>query len=152
MAISTIPPLSLAAGFLPAPVPPLQQVTQQGALQSFVQQVLTPPAPSTSTLAPVGAGQQLLTSLEQALFRDVLGNIQQAELTSIAPNIEQILTGQFGLSATVGGDLLPLTLQANPASSMVLNASLASLFQTIELLGGAAGEDQPLGSLLNVFA
>ena len=144
MAISSIPPLSIA------PVLSPQQMALQGALQTFVPPVLPSPATPTDTVPGAATGQQLLASLEQALFRDLLGSARTADLTSIAPDIVQMVTGQLGASIGVGGDFLPLPLRASPASSMLLAASLASVFEGVQLLGGGAGEER--GSLLDVLA
>ena len=148
MEISGIPPLSIAASILPRTVPPLQQAASYAAVESLTQPRLAVSPASSRTVPAVETGQQLLASLEQALFRDLLGNLPQAGVTSIAPDLEQILAGQLGLPATAGVDLLPLSFQASFASSM----PLASLFETIQMLGGAGGEEPTTGSLLDLLA
>jgi len=146
MAISSIPQLDLAARLL-APLPyPLLSRKQDAGPESIVQQARFRLAePSLSVPAPA-TGQQLLTSLEQALFRDLLGNVQPDELTALTPDLEQFLAGPS--SAGPGANFMPVALQTDVATSM----PLASLFAAVQLLGGAAGQEQTSGSLLDVFA
>jgi len=148
MAVSSIPPLSLAATF--PPLRSVQPVTLQDGPQSFVPPVPRGPPAPTYAVPPAATGRQLLASLEQALFRDLLGNAQPGDLTSIAPDIMQMVTAQLGAPTGIAADLVPPPLQAGTATSMLLSSSVASLFEVIQLLGGATGEER--GSLLDVLA
>ena len=148
MAISGIPPLSLAAT-LPA-LQSVQPVILQDAPQSFAPPVPRGPAAPAYAVPPAATGRQLLASLDQALFRDLLGNAQPGDLTSMAPDLMQMVTGQLGVPTGIAADLLPPPLQASTAGSMLLSTSVASLFEAMQLLGGATGEER--GSLLDVLA
>jgi hypothetical protein len=149
MAISAISPIVTPPVF----IQPLAQLRQLNIEQSFntaVASTLNGIAAAPATLQAVTSQPQTVKPLEQALFNQWVSSLQSATAGTLGTSLDRVLAGSLGITGQTGVSELPFDT-SNP-QSLLFTARLVSLFNTVDLLGGDAGQSSQLGSLLDTLA
>jgi hypothetical protein len=149
MAISAISPIVTPPLF----IQPLAQLRQLHVEQSFntaLASTLNGIAAGPATLQAVTSQPQTVKSLEQALFNQWVSSLQSATAGTLGTSLDGVLAGSLGITGQTGVSELPFDT-SNP-QSLLFTARLVSLFNTVDLLGGDAGQSSQLGSLLDTLA
>ena len=151
MAISPIGPISNATSFIQAALSPRLLTSAQAFEQVLATSVSGPPtAPAALAAARPG---DFATTLEQALFRNLVNTVERADLSTLTPALQPLFAGELGLTSPLSPDaLLPLLAGATPAERAMLSANLTSLLNTIQLLGTEPDQEPQLGNLLDLLA
>jgi len=151
MVISAISP-----GFTPPvfiqPLPPTHGLEVQQpfntALASTLNRITAAPTP----LPAVSTQTQLINSLEQALFNQWVTSLQSVSPSALGTAFDNTLAPSLGITTTSANEVSALRFDANSPQSLLFTARLASLFNTMDLLGGDTGQGTSLGSLLDILA
>jgi len=149
MAISAISPIVTPPVF----IQPLAQLRQLHVEQSFntaLASTLNGMAAAPAPLQAVTSQPQTVKSLEQALFNQWVTSLQSATAGTLGTSLDGVLAGSLGIMGQTGVSELPFDT-SNP-QSLLFAARLVSLFNTVDLLGGDAGQGSQLGSLLDTLA
>jgi hypothetical protein len=149
MAISAISPIVTPPVF----IQPLAQLRQLNVEQSFsnaLASTLNGIAAGPATLQAVTSQPQTVKSLEQALFNQWVTGLQSATAGTLGTSFDGVLAASLGIPGQTGVSELPFDT-SNP-QSLLFTARLVSLFNTVDLLGGDAGQSSQLGSLLDTLA
>jgi hypothetical protein len=151
MAVSPISPISNATSFIQVALSPRLLTPAEAFAQVLETSVSGPPTP-LAALAAARPGE-FASSLEQALFRDLVSTIERADLSTLTPSLQPLFAGELGLTSPLAPAALQTLLEgASPAERAVLSANLTSLFSTMQLLGTEPDQEPQLGSLLDMLA
>src|SRR4051794_15985977 len=151
MAISAISPISTPPVFI-QPLAAARQVDFQTPFDAALTNTRNSAAAAPTALQTENTPSQLVNSLEQALFNQWLSSLQSASASPLGGALDSLLTGSVGITDTPGNGLSNLPFDTGSPQSLLLATRLASLFNTVDLLGGDTGQSTSLGSLLNVLA
>ena len=151
MAISAISPISNPPVFI-QPLAPARQVNFQTPFDAALTSTLNTLAAAPAALQTAGTPSELLNSLEQALFNQWLSSVQSASAGPLSGALDSLLAGSLGITGATGNGLSNLPFDTGNPQSLSIATRLASLFNTVDLLGGDTGQSASLGSLLNVLA
>jgi len=151
MAVSAISPISNTFISIPPLVPLARQITAQEALAQVLSSSISGPPISPAALAAASQPAQLLSSLEQALFRNWLDRIDRPDLGALDFTATDGIPGSLGLDALLRNDKLPLVLSGAPtAAQLAITTNLAALFGTIQALGADVDQESRVGDILDI--
>ena len=151
MAISAISPISNPPVFI-QPLALARQVNFQTPFDAALTSTLNTLAAAPAALQAAGTSAQVVNSLEQALFNQWLSSVQSASADPLGGALDSLLAGSLGITGATGNGLSNLPFDTGNPQSLSIATRLASLFNTVDLLGGDTGQSASLGSLLNVLA
>jgi hypothetical protein len=149
MAISAISPVVIPPVF----IQPLAQTPQLNVAQPFnaaLANSLNGLGGAPAALQAASTQPQLINSLEQSLFSQWITSLQSPTAGTLGTTLDSVLAGSLGITGTTGAPSLPF--DANNPQSLLFAARLVSLFNTVDLLGGDAGQSTQFGSLLDILA
>jgi len=152
--IPSIPPVVTGTDFISAFIPP---TVPQSSVDTFNRIIETAratngPLPIQGLQNAVGRAD-LVSLLDQSLFRDLVSSFGNVTGVSVIPQTTDSIFAGLGIDGLLGRNGLPQGLNAlSQADAGQLTASLASLFTTIQALGGDAGASPGIGSLLDLSA
>ena len=149
MAISAISPIVTPPVFI-QPLAPLRLLNADQSFNTALASMLNGIAAGPGTLQSVTSQPQTIKSLEQALFNQWMNSLQSATAGTLGTPLDSALAGSLGIIGTTGVSELPFDT-SNP-QSLLFTARLVSLFNTVDLLGGDAGQGSQIGSLLDTLA
>jgi hypothetical protein len=153
MAVSAISPISNSIVSIPPLVPLARQITAQDALARVLANSISGPPSSPAALAAASQPAQLLSSLEQALFRNWLDRIDRPDIGALDFTATDAIPGSLGLDTLLRSESLPPVLSDAPtAAQLAITTNLAALFATIQVLGAEADQEPGVGELLDLFA
>ena len=162
MAIAAIPPISNTTSFVSQLLSP-QQVAQQNVFTALtnalttdsstvVSSILDPAAISATAQTATVNDSQSLAQLEQALFNEWVASLQNTDTSSPTPSLDLVLAGQLDATATATTGALPSLFGSTTAQSQNVNATILSLFDTVQLLGTTVNQGLSAGSQIDFLA
>jgi len=151
MAISAISPITNPPIFIER-LAQTRQVDLHQPFDAALRSTLNSLAGESAALRAASTQSQLVNSLEQALFNQWVSSLQSASAGPLGAALDSLLAGSLGITGPTGNGISNLPFDTSSPQSLVLTARLVSLFNTVDLLGGDAGEGSTFGSLVNVFA
>jgi hypothetical protein len=148
MAISAISPISTPPVFI-QPLALARQVDFQTPFDAALTSTVNSLAGAPAAVQTTDTSAQVVNSLEQALFNQWLSSLQSASAGPLGGALDSLFAGSLGITGATGNGL---PFDTSSPQSLLLATRLASLFNTVDLLGGDTGQSASLGSLLNVLA
>ena len=151
MAISAISPISNPPVFI-QPLALARQVDFQTPFDAALTNTVNSSTGAPAAVQTTDTSAQLVNSLEQALFNQWLSSLQSVSAGPLGGALDSLLAGSLGITGATGNGLSNLPFDTGNPQSLSIATRLASLFNTVDLLGGDTGQSASLGSLLNVLA
>jgi len=151
MAISAISPISNPPVFI-QPLALARQVDFQTPFDAALTNTVNSLAGAPAAVQTTDTSAQVVNSLEQALFNQWLSSLQSVSAGPLGGALDSLFAGGLGITGATGKGLPGLPFDTSSPQSLLLATRLASLFNTVDLLGGDTGQSASLGSLLNVLA
>lgn len=152
MAVSAIAGIGNFVSFIP-PLARLQQITPQQAFGQVVDQALRGATIAPAALTSTNAGTQSVAAFEQALFGNWLTTLQNLQVPSApATSFDQLLAAQIDLTSVLAGGSSPAPFGLGAGAATGLTPGIVSLFDTMQLLGSQANQQQQVGTLIDLLA
>jgi len=151
MAISAISPISNPPVFI-QPLALARQVDFQTPFDAALTNTVNSPTGAPAAVQTTDTSAQLINSLEQALFNQWLSSLQSVSAGPLGGALDSLFAGGLGITGATGKGLPGLPFDTSSPQSLLFTARLISLFNTMDLLGGDAGQASSAGSLLDTLA